>query len=87
MDAIADDLGLDPADVRRRNFIQAFPYTTATGLAYDSGDYGKALDRALELVRLRGLRVPAQGGVAAAAPTAASASRPTSRSAASRRAR
>jgi carbon-monoxide dehydrogenase large subunit len=48
MDAIADDLGLDPADVRRRNFIQTFPHTTATGLAYDSGDYGKALDRALE---------------------------------------
>jgi carbon-monoxide dehydrogenase large subunit len=49
MDAIADDLGLDAAEVRRRNFIQAFPYTSATGLAYDSGDYAKALDRALEL--------------------------------------
>ena len=68
MDAIADDLGLDPADVRRRNFIQAFPYTTATGLSYDSGDYGKALDRALELAdyagfesrrgRLRSRRLP-----------------------------
>ncbi len=54
MDAIADDLGLDPADVRRRNFIQAFPYTTATGLSYDSGDYGKALDRALELADYAG---------------------------------
>jgi aerobic carbon-monoxide dehydrogenase large subunit len=37
--------------VRRRNFIprQAFPYTTATGLTYDSGDFAPALDRALEL--------------------------------------
>jgi carbon-monoxide dehydrogenase large subunit len=54
MDAIADDLGLDPAEVRRRNFIQAFPYTTATGLAYDSGDYAKTLDRALELADYAG---------------------------------
>jgi len=54
IDAIADDLGLDPAEVRRRNFIQAFPYTTATGLAYDSGDYAKALDRALEMADYAG---------------------------------
>ncbi len=49
VDEIADELGLDPADVRRRNFIEEFPYTTSVGLSYDSGDYGTALDRALEL--------------------------------------
>jgi len=52
LDLIADDLGLDPAEVRRRNYIPAgsFPYTTCTGVVYDSGDYAQALERALELV-------------------------------------
>jgi carbon-monoxide dehydrogenase large subunit len=50
MDEIADELGVDPAELRRRNLISGeFPYTSATGLAYDSGDYEAALDRALEL--------------------------------------
>jgi len=46
----AVELGVDPADLRRRNFIRAeqFPYRTATGLLYDSGDYRMALDLALE---------------------------------------
>jgi carbon-monoxide dehydrogenase large subunit len=50
MDAIADDLGLDPADVRKRNFIKKdqFPYKTPMGLNYDSGDYAMALDKAME---------------------------------------
>ncbi|MFI5314201.1 MAG: xanthine dehydrogenase family protein molybdopterin-binding subunit [Myxococcota bacterium] len=49
MDAIAAATGLDPADVRRRNFIakSAFPFTTAGGAVYDSGDYAAALDKAL----------------------------------------
>jgi aerobic carbon-monoxide dehydrogenase large subunit len=51
VDLIARDLALDPAEVRKRNFIprEAFPYTTATGLTYDSGDFLPALERALEL--------------------------------------
>jgi aerobic carbon-monoxide dehydrogenase large subunit len=51
VDLIAKDLNLDPAEVRRKNFIpsDAFPYTTPTGLTYDSGDYERGLDRALEL--------------------------------------
>jgi carbon-monoxide dehydrogenase large subunit len=51
MDAIADDLGLDPIEVRKRNFIKKdqFPYTTPMGLKYDSGDYALALDKALEV--------------------------------------
>jgi CO/xanthine dehydrogenase Mo-binding subunit len=47
---LATELGLDPAEVRRRNFIppSAFPYETAGGASYDSGDYQKALDALLE---------------------------------------
>ena len=50
MDMLAAELGLDPAEVRRRNFIQPdqFPYTTAGGMTYDSGEYERTLDRALE---------------------------------------
>ncbi|RQH03568.1 carbon-monoxide dehydrogenase large subunit [Natrarchaeobius oligotrophus] len=48
---LADELGMDPADVRRRNFIQPdqFPYESPTGWNYDSGDYETALDEALEM--------------------------------------
>ncbi|HLW48065.1 MAG TPA: xanthine dehydrogenase family protein molybdopterin-binding subunit [bacterium] len=49
MDLVAARLGLDPAETRRRNFIQTFPYEGATGLVYDSGDYPALLDRALRL--------------------------------------
>jgi carbon-monoxide dehydrogenase large subunit len=56
VDLLARRLDLDPADVRRRNFAREFPHTTATGLAYDSGDYDKSLDRALELVGYDDLR-------------------------------
>lgn len=49
IDVFAAKCGLDPADVRRRNFLQpsAFPLTTVMGAAYDSGEYEKALDAAL----------------------------------------
>src|SRR3954447_1644070 len=48
LDVAADQLGIDPAEIRRRNFLDpsAFPLTTTTGGAYDSGEYGKALDAA-----------------------------------------
>ena len=50
MDMLAAELGLDPAELRRRNFIQPdqFPFTTAGGMTYDSGEYERTLDRALE---------------------------------------
>jgi carbon-monoxide dehydrogenase large subunit len=50
MDLAAIETGLDPAEVRRRNFVQPdqFPYQTQVALAYDSGDYETALDKALE---------------------------------------
>src|SRR2546421_1554633 len=58
MDRIAHELGLDPAEVRRRNFIapDSFPYRTVTGAQYDSGNYAVALDRALELADYAGWR-------------------------------
>jgi aerobic carbon-monoxide dehydrogenase large subunit len=51
-------LGLDPVEVRRRNFIrpEQFPYTTPAGTTYDSGDYERVLDRALELAGYASLR-------------------------------
>ncbi len=56
MDLAALEMGMDPADLRRRNFIPAFDgvkeegYTTRVALQYDSGNYGPVLDRALEMV-------------------------------------
>jgi carbon-monoxide dehydrogenase large subunit len=52
MDLAAKELGMDPAEIRRKNFIppDAFPYTTPHGITYDSGNYEAALNRALELV-------------------------------------
>jgi carbon-monoxide dehydrogenase large subunit len=53
MDEVAHALGMDPIEIRRRNAIkpQQFPYTTATGLYYDSGDYDTALAAAAEHAR------------------------------------
>jgi carbon-monoxide dehydrogenase large subunit len=58
MDGAAGALGLDPAEIRRRNLIpaDAFPYRTATGQVYDSGDYPQALARALAAADYAGLR-------------------------------
>ena len=49
VDLFADAAGLDPAEVRRRNFVEpeAFPFTTPTGTTYDSGNYAGSLERAL----------------------------------------
>lgn len=51
MEAGAKELGIDPAEIRRRNFIRAdeFPYDAPAGATYDSGDYEKGLDQALDL--------------------------------------
>ena len=58
IDMLADELGMDPAEVRRRNLIppEAFPFTTAVGTTYDVGDYGRALDEALRLAGYDELR-------------------------------
>jgi len=58
LDVAADKVGIDPAEIRRRNFLQpgAFPLTTPTGGEYDSGEYEKALDAALAAADYTGLR-------------------------------
>jgi carbon-monoxide dehydrogenase large subunit len=52
MDLIAEQTGLDPAEVRRKNLVQPgmFPYKSISGQVYDSGSYVEALDRALQMV-------------------------------------
>jgi carbon-monoxide dehydrogenase large subunit len=58
MDMIADRLGLDPVEVRRRNLIQPheFPYATSADRLYDSGNYPEALERVLRLADYDRLR-------------------------------
>ena len=56
MDLLADELGIDPLDLRRRNLIETFPHTTAVGSTYDVGAYPEALDRAVELAGVEALR-------------------------------
>jgi 2-furoyl-CoA dehydrogenase large subunit len=51
MNLAAGRLGLDPAELRRRNLVQEFPYRTPSGGLYDSGDYEACLDDALALAR------------------------------------
>jgi carbon-monoxide dehydrogenase large subunit len=58
VDILATELKMDPAEVRIKNFVQneEFPFPTASGLIYDSGDYAAPLKKALELVDYRNLR-------------------------------
>ncbi len=58
MDIAARELGLDPAEIRRRNYIppDRFPYTIPTGNEYDSGNYEAALDKVLEMSEYKKLR-------------------------------
>ncbi len=52
IDIVAHELGLDPVEVRKTNYIRAedMPYETPNGCVYDSGDYARMLDLALELI-------------------------------------
>ncbi|MDH3451573.1 MAG: molybdopterin-dependent oxidoreductase, partial [Gammaproteobacteria bacterium] len=58
MDVLAHKIGVDPAEIRSRNFIKTeqFPYTSCLGWEYDSGDYHTAMDQALEAIDYEGLR-------------------------------
>ncbi len=55
-DIMAHEIGMDPAEFRMKNFINKFPYTSALGWEYDSGDYGKALRLAMDMVGYEELR-------------------------------
>jgi aerobic carbon-monoxide dehydrogenase large subunit len=58
LDLLAARLGLDPAEIRRRNLIgpDAYPFTSASGFVYDSGDFPRVLERALALADYAGLQ-------------------------------
>lgn len=66
VDHAAHEHGFDPVALRRLNFISrdAFPYTTANGTVYDSGDFDKVLDRALALSDYEGFRARQQASAA-----------------------
>ena len=54
VETAAREMGIDPAEIRRRNFIRSFPYATPVGLTYDTGDYEAHLARAIELADVAG---------------------------------
>lgn len=56
MDRLALEIGMDPAELRRKNFVTDFPYTQNFGLVIDSGDYEKPLAKALEMAGYQELR-------------------------------
>lgn len=58
VDCLADELGMDPAELRMKNLLQPeqFPYTTPTGWEYDSGDYPRALQLAMDMAGYQELR-------------------------------
>jgi aerobic carbon-monoxide dehydrogenase large subunit len=58
MDVLARKLGMDPADLRMKNFIrrEQFPYHSALGWEYDSGDYHLAMQKAMDAIGYRALR-------------------------------
>jgi carbon-monoxide dehydrogenase large subunit len=56
VDLVAAEIGMDPAEVRRKNFVTTFPHTNNFGLVYDSGDYAKSLDRAMANIDYTSLR-------------------------------
>ena len=65
LDLLAERLAIDPAEIRRRNLIarDAYPFTSASGFVYDSGDFPRALERALVLAdyeRLKAERTAAR---------------------------
>ena len=72
MDALAAKVGVDPLEIRRRNFIakEQFPYTAMTGLVYDSGDHRGACDVAVDMADYDGVRAEQAARRAAGNPKA-----------------
>jgi aerobic carbon-monoxide dehydrogenase large subunit len=56
MDDLAERLGIDPLEVRRRNLVREFPHTTAVGLRFESGDYVRMLDMLEDAIGWKELR-------------------------------
>ena len=64
VETAAREMGMDPLELRRKNFITEFPYATPVGLTYDTGDYAAHLNKAVELADVAGF--PARQAAAAA---------------------
>ena len=64
VETAARDMGMDPALIRRQNFITQFPYATPVGLTYDTGDYAAHLDKAIDTADVAGY--PARKAASAA---------------------
>jgi carbon-monoxide dehydrogenase large subunit len=62
LDQVAHELGMDPLEIRRKNFIppEDFPAETATGVVYDSGNYAGALDKLMDHVDVAAIRAEAE---------------------------
>src|SRR6188474_2536562 len=56
VETAAREMKIDPAEIRRRNFIRTFPYQTPVALQYDTGDYDATLDAALKLGDVEGFK-------------------------------
>ncbi|WP_425050200.1 xanthine dehydrogenase family protein molybdopterin-binding subunit [Psychromarinibacter sp. S121] len=54
IDKAAREMGIDPVELRRKNFVTEFPYATPVAVEYDTGDYNATLDKALELADVSG---------------------------------
>ena len=78
-DIVAQELGFDRVELRKRNYVQAeqMPYETPNGCVYDSGDYAKSLDLALELIGYDTIEERRRGRRAAGSSASASARRST----------
>ena len=60
MDCAAARLGLDTLEIRRRNLIAEFPYTSVTGVVHDPGSYREAMEAAVEVVDIAQFRARQQ---------------------------
>jgi carbon-monoxide dehydrogenase large subunit len=54
VETAAREMGIDPAEIRRRNFIRQFPYQTPVALVYDTGNYEATLDAAMKMADVAG---------------------------------
>jgi carbon-monoxide dehydrogenase large subunit len=80
MDLFAAEIGMDRAEVRKRNVIapDKFPYTNPGGAPYDSGEYAKAIDTVLEAADYAGLRAEQEAAASAATATSSGSGCPAS---------
>ena len=86
IDKAAREMGIDPIEIRRRNFVKPdeFPYQTPVAVVYDTGNYDATMDKLIEIADLAGFEAPAGGVEERAASCAGLASTAISRPAASR---